>query len=157
MLLYSRGTGQYNACRALILERLNKGGCSSPANCSVDSVYQPSVNGLSLKFLAISAFYSSFNTLAPLIPLSANADKNFDLATMNFSQLFTAIRNVCTQPWSAINTSDYLYRPCKFSRDSAGCSFDRCLLQFYVSTRSIIGHWSKTVTRWMMATLRIFN
>ncbi|UJR31782.1 hypothetical protein I4U23_019260 [Adineta vaga] len=109
-LITFRGTGNATACRALMGSRLNKTTCSSATNCSFDGVYQPTPISTSLKFVGFSAIYSAFNTLAPFIPLSNDTSGNYNLASLNLSQIRTAIETVCNQPWSNVTNPDR-YRP----------------------------------------------
>jgi hypothetical protein len=94
-------------------QRLNKLLCSYSNSCSFDNVYQPLPISSSLKFIGISAFYSTFVTLAPSIPLVSDTGGNFDLSSMNFTQLFATIQTICSQPWSNLSNPDTKYRPCR--------------------------------------------
>lgn len=96
-----------------MLNRFNKSSCSSTSNCSFDDVYQPVPISPSLKFIAISAFYSTFATLAPSIPLVSNTDGNFNLSSINLTQINTTIQTICNQPWSNLSNPDTKYRPCR--------------------------------------------
>ena len=68
----------------------------------------------------MSAFYSSFNTLAKSFPLAANSEGNYDLNSLNFSRVFSVLNDVCSQPWATVNATDR-FRPSEFR------SFDRSI------------------------------
>jgi hypothetical protein len=91
-------------------ERFNKSSCSS-SNCSFDDVYQPVPIPPSIKFIAMSAFYSIFNNLAPNVSLLPNEDNNYELSSLNFTQINHAIEAICQQSWLDVNEPDK-YRPC---------------------------------------------
>jgi hypothetical protein len=92
--------------------RLNTS-CTS-TSCSFDNVYQPKPISPALKFIAISAWYSTFNNLAPNVSLLPNTDGNYDFNSVNFSQIYTAIAAICDQPWSDVIKPDR-FRPCKIN------------------------------------------
>lgn len=96
-----------------MLQRFNKSSCSSSSNCSFDGVYEPLPISSSLKFIEISAFYSSFTTLAPSVPLSSDSNGNYQLSSTNLTQIHTAIQTICNQPWSNLSKPDTKFRPCK--------------------------------------------
>jgi hypothetical protein len=110
-----RGVGDYTRCQTLMRQGFNKSSCSSTSNCSFDGVYQPVPISSSLKFIGMSALYTTFQTLAPNIPLSSNSNGNFDLSTINLTQIQNAIRTVCNQSWLNLSSPDTKYRPCKSS------------------------------------------
>ncbi len=114
-LIYSRGTGNYTGCQVLIRQRLNKSACSSILNCTFDGVYQPNPISTSLKFVAFSAVYSAFVTLAPIIPLASDLNANYNLATTNLTQIQAAIETVCNQLWSNLTNPEPKYRPCEIN------------------------------------------
>jgi hypothetical protein len=96
-----------------MLERFNKSPCSSMSTCSFDDVYQPVPISSSLKFIAISAFYTTFTTLASSIPLSSDSNENYNLNSINLTQIKTTIERICNQPWSNLSNPDIKYRPCR--------------------------------------------
>ncbi|CAF3644356.1 unnamed protein product [Rotaria sp. Silwood1] len=103
------GSGDFSLCSDTVKEHLNKTGCTS-TTCSFDNVYQPVPIPTSTKFIAISAWYTTFSSLAPNISLSPNKDGNYDFNSVNFSQIKTAISSICNQPWSDIPEPNK-YRP----------------------------------------------
>lgn len=114
--LFHRGTGNYNECQRTIRDRLNKSSCSSLLNCSFGGVYQPIPIPTSLKIMAMSAYYSVFNTLSPFLPLSPDASSNYDLSSINFTRINTVLENICSQPWgnvTNVSSADLPFRPCK--------------------------------------------
>jgi hypothetical protein len=96
-----------------MLQRFNKSSCTSSNNYSFDGVYQPVPISSSLKFIGISALYSTFTTLAPSIPLASDTNGNYNFSSLNFTQLFATIQTICTQPWSNLSNPDLKFRPCK--------------------------------------------
>ncbi len=130
-----RGTGNSTQCQLLMRARFNKSSCSS-ANCSFDGVYQPFPLSSSLKFIAISAFYTTFNMLAPYIPLVSDSNGNFDLRSTNRTQIQLTIQNICDQPWSNLSNSDTSFRPCRISIFS--CFF----IFFLVLCFNSMYHWT---------------
>lgn len=115
-----QGTGNFNQCRTLMYQRFNKTLCTSTINCSFDGVYQPIPVASSLKFMAISAFYSTFATLAPYIPLAPDSQGNFQLSSTNLTQINAAIQTVCNQPWSNLTNPDLNFRPCRMISSDFG-------------------------------------
>ncbi|CAF4029346.1 unnamed protein product [Rotaria sordida] len=103
------GSGDSSLCSDLVRERLNQSICTL-TTCSFDNVYQPVPISPSTKFIAISAWYTTFNNLAPNISLSPNKDGNYDFNSVNFNQIQTAIAAICRQPWSDLLQPDK-YRP----------------------------------------------
>jgi hypothetical protein len=99
-----RGLGNYAECAAAVRERFNKIICTS-TNCSFDNVYQPKISP-SRKIIAISAWYSTFNNLAPNVTLKKNDAGNYDFDTTNLTQIKAAIAAVCNQPWEEVVTPD---------------------------------------------------
>jgi hypothetical protein len=95
-----------------MLQRFNKSSCSS-STCSFDNVYQPIPILTSRKFLAISAFYSTFITLAPTLPISPDSNGNYNFDSIDLTQIYTAIQTICNQPWSNLTEPQTQYRPCK--------------------------------------------
>lgn len=100
-----------------VRERLNSSVCTA-TSCSFDNTYQPVPIPSTLKFIAISAWYSTFNNLAPNVSLAPNvnlapnADGNYDFNSVKLSQIKSAISAICEQPWDEIPKPDK-YRPCK--------------------------------------------
>ncbi len=92
-------------------ERFNKLSCSSTSNCSFDGVYEPLPISSSLKFIGISAFYSTFTTLAPSVPVSPDSNGNYQFSSTNLTQIYNAIETICDQSWSNVSTTDTKYRP----------------------------------------------
>ncbi|CAF2709893.1 unnamed protein product [Rotaria sp. Silwood2] len=103
------GSGNFSVCSDTVRERLNKSACTSK-DCSFNNVYQPVPIPPSNKFIAISAWYTTFNNLAPNVSLSPNKDGNFDFNSVNFNQIKAAIAAICSQPWSDMSEPDK-YRP----------------------------------------------
>lgn len=95
-------------------DRLNKSSCLSTSTCSFDNVYQPIPISSSLKFIAISAFYTTFTTLASNIPLTSDSNGNYDLSSTNLTQIYATIKNVCDQSWLNLTNPEVRYRPCRF-------------------------------------------
>jgi hypothetical protein len=106
-----RGTGDSEECAYAVQERFNKSVCTF-TTCSFDNVYQPKPIPPAMKFIAMSAWFSTFNNLAPNVSLAKNTDGNYDLDTVNLTQIKTAIAKICNQSWSDILQPDQ-YRPCK--------------------------------------------
>jgi hypothetical protein len=107
-----RGTGNYARCRSLMRQRFDKSSCSS-SNCSFDGVYQPVPISSSLKFIAMSGFYSVFDTLAPNISLAADSNNNYNLSSTNLTQIYAAVEKICKQTWTNLINPEKTYRPCK--------------------------------------------
>jgi hypothetical protein len=84
------------------------------SSCSFDDVYQPKPISPSLKFIAISAWFSVFNTLAPNVSLTPNSDGNYDFDTTNLTEIKFAIAAICNQSWDEVVNPDR-FRPCKKS------------------------------------------
>ncbi|CAF0888067.1 unnamed protein product [Adineta steineri] len=103
------GTGNYSTCSSFVQERYNTSVCTTP-NCSFDNVYQPKPIASTLKFIAISAWYSTFRTLAPNVTLSPDGNGNYNLSSTNFTQIRAAIKAICEQSWSDVPQPDP-YRP----------------------------------------------
>ncbi|UJR14904.1 hypothetical protein I4U23_001888 [Adineta vaga] len=99
------GTGNYNECVVNIQQRFNTSECTF-TTCSFDNVYQPKPIESSLKFIAISAWYSTFNNLAQNVTLLPNKDGNYDFNTTNLTQIKTAMKGICQQPWSDVSKPD---------------------------------------------------
>jgi len=116
LFLNLRGTGNYSECFAAVLERFTNTNCTS-GSCSFDNVYQPKPISPDLKFIAVSAWYSTFNNLAPNVSLPKNSDGNYDFNTVNFTQIRRAIALICEQSWSDVKNPDK-YRPCKRNDES---------------------------------------
>jgi Golgi nucleoside diphosphatase len=107
-----RGTGNYTQCQTLIRQRFNKTSCTS-SSCSFDGVYEPVPILSSLKFIGISAVYSTFNTLAPNVTVSPDSNNNYNLASTNLTLIYAALQNICNQPWTDLVNPETKYRPCK--------------------------------------------
>ena len=110
-MIHFRGSGSYAECASAIRECFNKTICTS-SSCSFDNIYQPKPISPSIRFVAISAWYSTFNSLAPNVSLAPNQDENYDLNFVNLSQIKTAIAAICNQQWSHVPNPDR-YRPCR--------------------------------------------
>jgi hypothetical protein len=108
-----RGIGNYSECCRLIDKRLDQSSCSFGSSCSFNNVYQPALSQSTMKFISIAAFFSTFNNLAPTIPLSMNINSNYDLTSTNLSTLLTTVERVCNQPWWNLSNPDPVFRPCK--------------------------------------------
>ncbi|CAF5162192.1 unnamed protein product, partial [Rotaria magnacalcarata] len=104
------GLGNSTRCSVLLQERLNESVCTS-TTCSFNNVYQPKPISASLKFIAISAWYTTFQNLAPNVSLSPDQDGNFNFSKVNFSQIKAAINAICNQPWSDQLPPKDQYRP----------------------------------------------
>ncbi|CAF4389379.1 unnamed protein product, partial [Adineta steineri] len=105
------GTGNYSACSSFVQNRYDTSVCTTPT-CSFDNVYQPKPIASTLKFIAISAWYSTFRTLAPNVTVLPDENDNYDLSSTNFTQIRAAIKAICEQSWSDVNDTSP-YRPCK--------------------------------------------
>jgi len=93
--------------------RFNQSSCSSNSTCSFNGVYQPKPISPSLKFIGISAFYTTFTTLAPSVPVSSDSNGNYQFFSTNLTQIYTAIETICDQSWSNLSNPDPKYRPCR--------------------------------------------
>mgnify|MGYP001068390730 FL=1 len=106
-----RGTGNYAQCQTLIRQRFDTTQCSSLSNCTFDDVYQPKPISSSLRLIAMSAFYTTFTTLAPSIPVSPDSEGNYQLNSTNLMQIYATIQMICNQPWSNLTNPESTYRP----------------------------------------------
>jgi hypothetical protein len=111
---FNRGTGNSVQCSSAVQERLNTSACTS-TDCTFDNIYQPKPISPALKFIAISAWYSTFNNLAPNVSLPKNKDGNYDFDTVTLTQIKTAIAAICNQSWLDVPKPDK-YRPCKINK-----------------------------------------
>ena len=77
----------------------------------------------------MSAYYSVFNNLAPVLSLSPDASNNYDLSSINFTRMNTILEDICSQPWSNVTIvpgPDSDFRPCK-TNDSIDYSLSHVL------------------------------
>lgn len=118
--------------------RLDRSKCDY-GTCSFDNVYQPKPIEPSLKFIAMSAWYSTFNNLAPNVSLAPNQDGNYDLNTTNLATIRSAIHAICNQSWSEIPNPDR-FRPRK--TQSAPMWLPFASLLFLVLCFNSMYHWT---------------
>ncbi|CAF4622894.1 unnamed protein product [Rotaria socialis] len=103
------GTGDYAKCQMTVKQRFNKSICSTQ-NCSFNGVYQPVPISSSLKFIAVAGWHSVFKNLAPHLSLLPNKDNNYELTSLNLTQIKQAVKTICNQSWSDVHDPDR-YRP----------------------------------------------
>ena len=60
----------------------------------------------------MSAWYTTFNNLAPNVSLPKNSAGNYDFDTVNLTQIKRALAAICNQSWADVPDPDK-YRPCK--------------------------------------------
>ncbi|CAF4729649.1 unnamed protein product, partial [Rotaria socialis] len=99
------GTGDYAKCQMTVKQRFNKSSCSTQ-NCSFNGVYQPVPISSSLKFIAVAGWYSVFKNLAPHFSLLPNKDNNYELTSLNLTQIKQAVKTICNQSWSDVHDPD---------------------------------------------------
>nr|XP_020020818.1 ectonucleoside triphosphate diphosphohydrolase 8 isoform X1 [Castor canadensis] len=83
------GTGNPEACVAVIQELFNFSSCKGQRDCAFDGIYQPPVQG---QFYAFSNFYYTFSFL--------NLTSRQPLGTVN-----ATIREFCQRPWKLVEAS----------------------------------------------------
>ncbi|CAF0809094.1 unnamed protein product [Didymodactylos carnosus] len=97
------GSGNFDLCQTIITSLLNK--TCNYTTCSFDNVYQPIPLSPTLKLVGISAFYTTFDSLAPSIPLQPTSPGIYSFDTLNFTILSTVINKICSTDWIKANDS----------------------------------------------------
>ncbi|CAF4469820.1 unnamed protein product, partial [Rotaria sp. Silwood2] len=104
-----KGTGNATACSLTVQDLFNKSSCSW-SSCGWNDVYQPVPIPNTLRFIAMSGWYYTFNSLAPRVPVQQNDQNNYEFGSTNLAQIETAINMVCNEPWSSVFSPDK-FRP----------------------------------------------
>lgn len=63
-----------------------------------------------MNFIAMSAWYSVFKTLAINVTLAPDADGNYNFDTVTLAQIKSAISAICNQSWDQVIKPDQ-FRP----------------------------------------------
>jgi len=92
-------------CRQHLRNLFNKTLCTQNSTCSFNNTYQPVPISSQIKFIAISAWYTTFDTLAPYLNVTKSTIYSFEKLTLE--KIFSTIFSICDAEWSPSPTNPF--------------------------------------------------